>query len=120
MGGRALFLAELEDVEEWPSTIAEPDVPFVVFSALDAGDIHFRTLTAFAGKLLRQGCAWWTAWGPACSNVHDAVDLARIEVDFDTEADFDTDWTLTTRHDDEPLDEALWYALFCSWKTIRR
>jgi hypothetical protein len=30
MGGRDLFLAELRDVEEWPSTIAEPDVPFVV------------------------------------------------------------------------------------------
>lgn len=70
-----------------------------------------RSRTSFFAR----GAAWWTTWGPDCSYVHDTVDQARIAVDFDPEADFDSDATLTTWHDDEPLDEALWYALFCSW-----
>jgi hypothetical protein len=46
------------------------------------------------------------AWGPDCARVHDAFDAVDAE-----RTSTDDAYTNTTWHDDEDLDDALWYAL---------
>jgi hypothetical protein len=103
---RALFLAELSYVEDWPSTIAEPAPAFVVFSALDARGISPGALRAFGSKLLRQGCVYLCAWGPNSGRVQEETDAADIEVNPPAGR------AMTSWHLEERIDEALSFALF--------
>jgi len=103
---RALFLAELSYVEDWPITIAEPAPAFVVFSALDARGISPGALNMFAAKLLRQGCVYLCAWGPQSGRVQEETDAA------DKEVNPPAGRAMTSWHEEERIDEALYVALF--------
>jgi len=59
--------------------------------------------------LVRSGCLFMMAWGVDCVDFHDSVDRASIN-EFDGEEIPDDKFVLTTWHDDEPLEEVLWFA----------
>lgn len=103
---RDLYIAEVADLAVWPEAFAEPAGEFVAFAAFDATNVSSDDLGGFAAKLVRQGCVYLCAWGPGCERMHDAVDLADIN------ANGPEGTVMTTWHDDEPLDEALYFALF--------
>jgi hypothetical protein len=48
-------------------------------------------------------------WGPDCERVHDAFDAAEIS------RRPDGPWAMTTWHSEDPLAEAIWFALFTTW-----
>jgi hypothetical protein len=106
---RALYVARLPDIDEWPATIEKPRPHFIVVLAMDARGIATERLKALARKLTSQGMAELCAWGPECSRVHDAFDLVDPEFTSTDDA-----FTGTTWHEDEDLDDALWYALFAA------
>jgi hypothetical protein len=110
--GRDLFLAEVARVQDWPGEIEQPDPYFVLFVAADVREIDDDVLDAFARKLLTQGAACVCAWGFGCERTHDRFDW--VEIDRNPGFD-DEDVILTSVHEDESLDEALWYALFTAW-----
>jgi hypothetical protein len=112
VAGRELFFAEAARIDDWPESIDAPDPYFVLFVAADAARIADAELTIFARKLIGQGAACMSAWGPGCGRMH----LAFDEADIDLNPDFGADDVIgTTDHADESLDEALWDALFVEW-----
>jgi hypothetical protein len=59
--------------------------------------------------LVRGGCLYMMAWGRNCSSWDDSVDLAILGA-FDFREIPDDDFVMTTWHDHEPLEEAMWFA----------
>jgi hypothetical protein len=51
--------------------------------------------------------AYFCGWGPDCSRVHDVVDMEVVRRDLPDDAHVMTTW-----HDEEDLDDALWFAQF--------
>jgi hypothetical protein len=106
---RAMFVLEVPRIEDYPATIENPGPHFVAFVAADSTGTADEALDAFARSLLRQGASYVCAWGPGCDRLHDVVDVVQDEVADDPDAVVMTSW-----HEDESLDEALWFALFAT------
>jgi hypothetical protein len=104
---RDLYLVRLDDVEHWPDAIDQPKPHFVVFLAMDASAVEANSLGVFADKLIAQGMVYLCAWGPDCERVHDIFDEVRGRNTWTDEA-----FVMTTSHDDEELDDGLWFSLF--------
>src|SRR6266545_3152384 len=105
---RDLYFAQLQDVGEWPEQIDEPTPHFVVL-AMDARAVESDRIASFANRLIAQGMVYLCAWGPACERVHDIFD----EVDIERGSTGDA-FLMTTWHEVEELDDALWFALFAT------
>jgi hypothetical protein len=61
-----------------------------------------------ANWALAQGAVYLCAWGPDCERVHDIIDEVLVARNPDAT---DEDVIMTTWHDDETLEEALWFAV---------
>jgi len=59
--------------------------------------------------LVRSGCRYMMAWGKEPSSWDDSVDEANLEA-FDYEDIPDTEFIMTTWHDDEELSEVFWFS----------
>lgn len=55
------------------------------------------------------GCRFAMTWGKDCELWHDSIDTANLE-QFDYGDIPEDDFVMTTWHQDEPLDEAIWFA----------
>lgn len=109
--GRALFVARVDRLDDWPTTVADPPRHFVAFLAVDAAGVADETIVQFGDKLLDQGAAYVCTWGPECERVHDRVDDAR---DAGVSVADDDAVVPTTWHAGESLDQALWFALYAA------
>ena len=66
---------------------------------------------AISKWLVAAGCLYMCAWGPDCSSWDDSVDYANLEAF--SYGDIPEDrFVMTTWHDEEPLEEALWFAKY--------
>lgn len=108
---RTVLFARMATLADWPSDRPEGlGERFVGFVALDARRISHAELLEFAAKLMEHGLAYLVAWGRDCERVHDTFDEVSIARD---------DFVMTTWHDDEPLDEAAYFALVDAWDEER-
>jgi hypothetical protein len=111
--GRTMLFAELGRLEDWPAGIRDPHPHFVLFVAADARGVRDEPIAEFADRVISQGAVYLCAWGPDCERVHDVFDDVLLQKSIDGEASFSRERiVMTTWHDEEPLDEALYYALF--------
>jgi len=95
-----------------------PGHHFVLFLAWDARTVPDDTVIEVARDLVRKGLAYIVAWGPDCERVHDLFDLVDMaENPESTSASPDT-VIMSTWHDDETMEEALWFALFNAWPAV--
>ena len=63
--------------------------------------------------LIASGCLYMLAWGPGCSSWDDSVDAANREAFGDGNIPEERD-AMTTWHENEPLEECLWFAKNCA------
>jgi hypothetical protein len=63
--------------------------------------------------LIATGCLYMLAWGPGCSSWDDSVDHANAEA-FGFAGIPDECDAMTTWHDDESLEECMWFAKNCA------
>ena len=105
VSGRTLLVLELGGPGDMPGTLAL-DGRFVCLLAWDAADVSFTEVETVASKLLHDGCAYICCWGSACERVHEAFDEADIA------RSPEGPYVMSTWHADDPLEEALWFALF--------
>ena len=105
---RGLFVLEAEDAQDVPKEIGLGS-RFVCLLAWDASGISDDGVLALARSLIADGCAYACCWGTDCERVHDLFDKAMVELLPDGPH------VMTTWHDDEPLDDALWFAMFNSY-----
>ena len=109
MGERSLFVLDAASPVGIPTALAMPGPYFVCLLAWDARGVSAVDVGAVAERLLRAGCAYAVCWGPDCERVHDIFDEVELELRPDGP------WAMTTWHTDEPLAEAIWFALFSAW-----
>jgi hypothetical protein len=109
--GRRLYAGYLDRLEDWPDELGLAGSRFVLFLAADTTGLDDETIRRSAAKALGQGAAYVCTWGPGCSWAHDLFDLEIMKVDPKLEGPF----VLTTWHDDDTLDEALWFAVFVAY-----
>ena len=108
--GRTLYVGSSADLDEWP---AELSVPFVALSALDARARTDGQLETLARELLDRRCVYACAWGPDAGRVESAFDHVAVAAE-DAGRPYVDDVVMTTSHEDESLDEALWFGLFAA------
>lgn len=107
---RRLFLAQVPELRDWPAAIEAPEPHFVLFLAANATGVEDDELEAFAHKLLDQGTAYVSVWGPDCERAHACFDTAEVKA-YPGRKEI----VMTVDNRDESLDEALWCALFNAW-----
>ena len=113
-GRQVVLTAYLPSLESWQELAAdagwqEIDEGFALFVAADASDVPVDVIAAFADWAIAHGMFWFSSWGPDCERVHDLVDAVDIG-DGVSERD---PIVMTTWHDSESLDDALftfWWA----------
>jgi hypothetical protein len=113
-GRQVVLTAHLSCLESWRELASDPgweqiNEGFALFLAADASDVPVDVIAAFAEWASEHGMFWFSSWGPDCERVHDVVD----EVDVGDGVPEGKPIVMTTWHDDESLDEALflfWWA----------
>lgn len=109
---RDLYIAVVDE-------LTVPDVskvprPYVLLVAFDVGDIDPTDADRFADEFLAVGgCVYVCPWGEECGWLHDVFDQAFIRAV--PEERRDEEFVMTSWHDDEPLDETLWFAVFAAY-----
>jgi len=104
---RELFAVHLKNAGELDEKLNLTSKYFVCFLCWDDSTNDTRdAISDFAEILLRSGGVYFCVWGRGCSRVHDIIDLASYEQDQENESVIMTSW-----HEDESLDESLWFFL---------
>ena len=113
--GRDLYLSVCDDLRTWSPDLTRLP-PFVALCAFDADTEDDQTLEAFASRLMAAGCYYVCAWGSGCERVHDLVDDVLIRENAESAKlpaeTWDETFVMTTWHERDTLDEAVWYAIF--------
>ena len=103
---RQIYICPWESIDELADKLNPHSTHFGLFLVMDAQEIESKRLGKPAATLLKKGLAYLCAWDPDCKRVHDTFDtqdLAR-KLERDTH-----DVIMTTWHNDESLEEALWF-----------
>ena len=105
--GRPYFMFGGNDPAGWD--VGSPGLPlFTLLLAMEGDRYSDAVLSALAESFRRGGLAYLCAWGPGCSRVHDVFDLEFVDEDIRGVEGGDV---MTTWHEEEPLAEALWFAI---------
>ena len=107
---RQLYLLELEDPGDIAAVRDMPDPYFACFIAWDARNASTEAVAAVVKRLLDAGAAYISTWGPDCNRVHDIADEIRSPVG--ESGDRTDSVVMTTWHENESLEDALWFFLF--------
>lgn len=91
--------------------ISLPSAHTVVLLAADAREVPAEVIAGVAKRLLDLGLIYVCVWGPDCERVHDIFDEVHVG-DGCTEPDFTL---MSTWHEDESLDEAVWFFTQCAF-----
>jgi len=107
---RQLFSLDLSSPAELPVRIEFPSPHFVCLLAWDARPVSVDAVSAFVDRLLRAGASYFVCWGPDCERVESVIDemVSYPGNDFGVPED---SCIMTTSHQSEPLEEALWFFL---------
>ena len=109
---RALYSLFVGEPLEIPSAIESRDTHFAAFLAWDARNTDTANIAALARALFARGVAYVCAWGPGCERVHDIFDEVELELEGQRPPE---SVVMTTWHNDESLEEALWFFVYSSY-----
>jgi hypothetical protein len=107
---RQLWIARIDELTDARLSVDESMKPWVAFVALDATRYRGEELCAFARTMLDQGCVYACAWGPDSGRVEDCFDEEDVAADMAGQPYASV--VMTTAHQGESLDEALWFSIF--------
>jgi len=110
---RDLYLAVVDDIRDWPSSVVRLPPRFVSVIALDTRDRSHKEVREFARKLLDQATGYVCSWGPDAGRIDTSFDLEFIAME--EQGGLPVGFVTTSQHDDESLDEALWFAVFVAY-----
>jgi hypothetical protein len=102
----------IDSIEQLSDCLPRRSKYFTLLMAWNVPEIEHDKLMALFQPLVDRGLAYFCSWGNRCEEVHDAVDAC---VTAREQAIGPDDYVLmTTWHDDEPLEEALWFFNICA------
>jgi hypothetical protein len=109
-GERTLFLLSAANPADLSGmSVATGSKYFVAFVAWDARAQSGGDVARLARMLLDAGCVYFCCWGPGCERVHDIIDEEYSKDGLSVVANESA--IMTTWHDDESLEESVWFAL---------
>jgi len=108
---RALFSMGLDSFDDPFPTMELPTKYFVCLLAADFSNVSVTRISDVALTLVSVGCCYFLCWGPGCERAHDIIDETLAAANLDV---IDDSVIMTTWHDDETLDEALFFLLTCA------
>jgi len=111
---REVFVLTLEGLDAWPEELPPIDRRFSLRLGLDGRDVatdDFAAWRAFVDRVLPQGLAYFSTWGPDCERLHDLMDETIVECEL---AEGTAPFLMTTWHADESLEEALEFFRDCA------
>ncbi len=109
---RELFVIELSDPAQLPPSFRTASKHFVALIVWDAANASFESIAQLARRLMDAGGVYFCTWGPDCERVHDVIDEVWVGNGIDPQFD---ETLMTTWHSDEPLADAVWFALFAAF-----
>jgi hypothetical protein len=92
--------------------LSYPSNHFVLLLAADYDNVPSEEITKIAKQLIDKGLAYICTWGPSCEKAHDAFDLANVLWEEKKGKELHV---MSTWHSEEPIEEAIWFALFCAF-----
>lgn len=106
--GRDLYMLDINTADEFHGLTNFSAKYFVCLLVWDSDVISREEVDRVAQILLDSGCVYYCIWGLGCSRAHDIID----DVIVDKVMAFGMDGLImTTWHEEEDPDEALWYFL---------
>ncbi len=109
---RQIYFLELPGLSDLSASLHLSSRYFTLLLACDARHISNDVIAQAAGSLIKQGLVYVCAWGADCARVEDIFDEVIVEINPD---ETEKSVIMTTQHDDESLDEALWYLLYVAF-----
>lgn len=109
---RSLHLVALPSAADLSTEPLVRDGTFVGVIVWDAASESAETIGVLAARILDAGAVYVCAWGSDCERVHNAFDEAAVARG---SGNTDAAVIMTTAHADEPLSEALWFALMTAF-----
>jgi hypothetical protein len=106
--GRVVQAAHATSLVEAVAQLRVQTEQFVLFIASNTSGIPGPDLVDIAAAVIRAGATYICCWGPDCERFHDCFDEADFVINGEAS---DSRVLMTTWHDDESLENALWYAL---------
>lgn len=103
---RELFAVHLNSASDLSDTIDISSEYFVCFLCWDSQDIESDVIANVAEILLKSGGVYFCIWGSDSKRIHDIID--DVSVDRGSGKEF---VIMTTSHENESLDDALWFFL---------
>jgi hypothetical protein len=97
----------VEGIEELARRLGPRERYFTLLLAWDAPTEERTKLREIMQPLVDLGLVYFCAWGQGCQAVHDAVDMCDIARE--NHAAKPELFIMTTWHDDEPLEDAVWF-----------
>lgn len=92
-------------------SLSLPSAYSTLLIAADYSLISDSDFIDLAYHLIDSGVVYFCAWGTECERAHDLFDQAFVQRELESKIDYHI---MTTWHHDEPLEEAIWFILFCA------
>lgn len=89
-----------------------PAAPHALWIGMDVTATNNDELSALAEAIVASNPYYVCCWGPACEDLHDAVDAVIVQRDIDTGREHPL--IMTTWHTDGSLAEAVDFVLHCT------
>ncbi|MDP6929260.1 MAG: hypothetical protein QF412_06120, partial [Planctomycetota bacterium] len=110
--GQSLHLLNLEELAAWPEDLQLTSPHFRLFLACDARHIAAEQTQRFADKILDQGAAYVSLWGPDSYRIDTVIEEADSLRNLNAAPGRPV--VATSWHRTEPLKEAIWFFLNCT------
>ena len=105
---RTLHMLALKRFEDWPDSIDVGAKHFTLMVAADSRHAFRGSIERAARTSLASGAAYVCMWGPGCERMHDIFNEVR---DAQRNAQTGVSVVMTTWHEHDSLQEALWFFL---------
>lgn len=105
---RQIYFLELSGLSDLSASLHLSSRYFTLLLACDARRISSDVIAEAAGSLIGQGLVYICSWGTDCARVESIFDEVIVGINPD---ETEKSVIMTTQHDGESLDEALWYLL---------
>jgi hypothetical protein len=79
----------------------------ILLLACDGTALHDDEIQIALRPLFEQGLVYLCTWGPDCERIHDLAGQLTLH-------QLGDDLVMTTWHKDEPLEESVWFLIYCA------
>jgi len=106
---RELIQISVDDLSEIFPLPKRENTNFALLLVMDGREETVGDLDNIPKRLIEEGLVYLCTWGKDCARIHDIFDKAAIQKETESKKELTI---MTTWHNDESIDETLWYFLY--------